>query len=230
MRVLVVEDDEKTARFLIRGLTESGHIADHARSGDLGLAMAQEGLYDVAVVDRKLPQLDGIELVCELRRLGMDLPVLMLSGVATAKDRVEGLRSGCDDYLGKPYAFAEVLARLQALLRRRDRTAGADVLSVGDLVLDVKKRRASRRGTSIDLQNREFLMLRTLMEHADEVVTRSMLLEAAWDYDFEPRGNIVDMHIHRLRQKLEAGFDSAILHTVPGAGYLIGHMPVGEVD
>ena len=225
MRILVVEDDKKTARVLTRGLNEGGHVADHAAGGELGLTLAMEGMYDVAIIDRILPGLDGLAVVAELRRLKINLPVLMLSGIATAKDRIEGLRSGCDDYLGKPYAFSEILARVQALQRRNDRTAGADILSVGDLTLDVKKRQAARAGSPIDLQNREFLLLRTLMQHANAVVTRSMLLEAAWDYDFEPKGNIVDMHIHRLRKKLNSGFEESILHTIAGAGYLIGRMP-----
>lgn len=225
MRILIVEDDKRTARFLTRGLNESGHVADHAAGGELGLTLAMEGIYDVAIIDRILPGLDGLAVVAELRRLKINLPVLMLSGIATAKDRIEGLRSGCDDYLGKPYAFSEILARVQALQRRNDRTAGADMLSVGDLTLDVKKRQAARAGSPIDLQNREFLLLRTLMQHANAVVTRSMLLEAAWDYDFEPKGNIVDMHIHRLRKKLNSGFEESILHTIAGAGYLIGRMP-----
>ena len=225
MRILIVEDDKKTARFLTRGLNECGHVADHAAGGELGLTLAMEGIYDVAIIDRILPGLDGLAVVAELRRLKINLPVLMLSGIATAKDRIEGLRSGCDDYLGKPYAFSEILARVQALQRRNDRTAGADILSVGDLTLDVKKRQAARAGSPIDLQNREFLLLRTLMQHANAVVTRSMLLEAAWDYDFEPKGNIVDMHIHRLRKKLNSGFEESILHTIAGAGYLIGRMP-----
>ncbi|SDP69464.1 two component transcriptional regulator, winged helix family [Phyllobacterium sp. OV277] len=225
MRILVIEDDEKTARFLVRGLNESGHVADHANGGELGLTLALEGIYDVAIIDRVLPGLDGLAVVAELRRLKINLPILMLSGIASAKDRIEGLRSGCDDYLGKPYAFSEILARVQALQRRHDRTAGADILSVGNLTLDVKKRQAARDGSPIDLQNREFLILRTLMQHANEVVTRSMLLEAAWDYDFEPKGNIVDMHIHRLRKKLNSGFNDPILHTVPGAGYLMGKPP-----
>jgi two-component system OmpR family response regulator len=146
----------------------------------------------------------------------------MLSAIGSAADRVAGLRAGCDDYLAKPYAFAEVLARVEALVRRADRARSATVLRVGDLELDTQARTASRAGRDIRLQHREYLLLEYLMRHAGEVVTRSMLLEAAWDYDFEPRGNIIDMHMHRLRRKIEYGFDRQLIHTIPGAGYMLG--------
>jgi two-component system OmpR family response regulator len=221
MRLLIVEDDDRSGRYLVRGLSESGHVVDRAREGDTGLAMALEGIYDVLIVDRRLPGLDGIALVQRLRAEGMATPVLMLSAVATATDRVAGLRAGCDDYLAKPYAFAEVLARVEGLGRRADKARAQTVLRVADLALDTEARRASRAGQAIDLQHREYLLLEHLMRRAGQVVTRSMLLEAAWDYEFEPRGNIVDMHMHRLRRKIDQGFERQLIHTVSGAGYML---------
>jgi two-component system OmpR family response regulator len=222
MRLLIVEDDDRGGRYLVRGLSESGHIADRVADGETGLAIALEGIYDVLIVDRRLPGLDGITLVRQLRTNGVTTPVLMLSAIANAADRVAGLRAGCDDYLAKPYAFAEVLARVEGLARRADKTRGQPILCVSDLTLDTQARRASRAGHAIDLQHREYLLLEQLMRHAGQVVTRSMLLEAAWDYDFEPRGNIIDMHMHRLRRKIDHGFEFQLIHTIPGAGYMLG--------
>ena len=221
MRVLVAEDDERTASYLVRGLAESGHIADRAADGDTALAMALEGIYDALVLDRLLPGIDGVTVIRRLRAHDPHLPVLMLSAVASTGDRVEGIRAGCDDYLAKPYVFAELLARLEALARRADPSRGRAVLRVGDLELDTLGRTASRAGRPIQLQRREFLLLERLVRHAGEVVTRTMLLETAWDYEFEARGNIVDMHIHRLRQKIDHGFAYALIQTVPGTGYMI---------
>jgi two-component system OmpR family response regulator len=221
MRLLIVEDDDRAARYLVRGLSESGHVVDRAVDGELGLALASEGIYDALVIDRRLPLLDGVTLVRRLRERDTITPVLMLSAIGSAADRVEGMLAGCDDYLAKPYAFAEVLARLEALARRVDRARRLAVLRVGDLELDTQARTASRNGQEIRLQHRAFLLLEYLMRHAGQVVTRSMLLEAAWDYAFEPRGNIIDMHLHRLRQKVDQGFACPLIHTVPGAGYII---------
>jgi len=221
LRVLVAEDDERTAEYLAKGLTESGHIVDRVADGEAALAMALEGIYEALVLDRRLPGLDGLTVDRQLRQRNQRVPVLMLSGVATTADRVEGLRAGCDDYLAKPYSFSELLARLEALLRRTDRARGNAVLRVGDLELDTVSRTVSRGGQAIDLQRREFLLLEQLVRHAGQVVTRSMLLEAAWNYDFEPRGNIVDMHIHRLRHKVDEGFPDRLIHTMPGAGYML---------
>jgi two-component system OmpR family response regulator len=222
MRLLVVEDDDRSGGYLVRGLSESGHIVDRAADGDTGLALALEGIYDVLIVDRRLPGVDGVALVQQLREQGVTTPVLMLSAIANAADRVAGLRAGCDDYLPKPYAFAEVLARVEGLARRADKARGDAVLRVSDLTLDTQARRASRAGHAIDLQRREFLLLEYLMRHAGQVVTRSMLLETAWDYDFEPRGNIIDMHMHRLRRKIDQGFERPLMRTIPGAGYMLG--------
>jgi two-component system OmpR family response regulator len=221
MRLLIVEDDNRTARHLVRGLSESGHVVDLVLDGEQGLALASEGIYDALIVDRRLPVLDGLALVRRFREHDPDTPVLMLSAVASTADRVEGMRLGCDDYLAKPYVFAELLARLEALGRRANRARSAALLHVADLVVDRQARRASRDGRGINLQHREFLILEYLVQHAGEVVTRSMLLEAAWSYDFEPRGNIIDMHVHRLRQKIDHGFAIPLIHTVPGAGYMI---------
>jgi two-component system OmpR family response regulator len=221
LRLLVAEDDQRTADYLVRGLTESGHIVDRIADGEVALAMAIEGIYDALILDRKLPGIDGVTLVRHLRRRDRRTPVLMLSGVATTADRVEGLQAGCDDYLPKPYSFSELLARLEALGRRSDRSRRRAVLRVGDLELDSELRTVSRAGRLIDLQRREYLLLELLLRHAGEVVTRSMLLEAAWTYDFEARGHIVDMHIHRLRQKIDEGFDCRLIHTVTGAGYTL---------
>ncbi|MDB5402518.1 MAG: two-component system, OmpR family, response regulator [Acetobacteraceae bacterium] len=221
MRLLVVEDDDRAAAYLARGLTESGHIVDRAGDGELGLALALEGIYDALIVDRRLPALDGLTLIRRLRERDTITPILVLSAIGDMADRVEGMRAGSDDYLAKPYAFAELLARLEALARRADRARGSSVLRVGDLEVDIRSRRASRGGKEIPLQHRELLLLVHLMRHAGQVVTRSMLLETAWNYDFEPRGNIIDMHVHRLRQKVDHGFGYALIHTVPGAGYMI---------
>jgi two-component system OmpR family response regulator len=221
MRLLLVEDDDRTAAYLVRGLAESGHVVDRAADGETGLALALEGIYTALIVDRRLPVLDGIALVRRLRTAGHETPVLMLSAIAGMRDRVDGMRAGCDDYLAKPYAFAELLARLEALVRRADRARRHAVLVVGDLELDPAGRRAVRAGQEIRLQHRECLLLELLMRHAGHVVTRSMLLETAWDYDFDPRGNIIDMHIHRLRQKIDHGHADKLIQTVRGAGYTI---------
>jgi len=221
MRILIVEDDARGAQFIARGLTESGHVVDTAGDGALGLALAREGIYDVIVTDRKLPGLDGIELVRRLREHDRATPVLMLSAIASLGDRVAGIHAGCDDYLAKPYAFSELLARVEALARRADRSRLQDELRVADLSLDRRTRRASRGGRDLQLQHREYLLLECLMRHAGQVVTRSMLLEAAWDYQFEPRGNVIDMHMHRLRGKVDRDFAQPLIHTVVGAGYMV---------
>jgi two-component system OmpR family response regulator len=228
LRVLVAEDDERTAEYLVKGLTESGHTVDRAADGALALAMALEGVYEALVVDRKLPGLDGLSLVRRLRQRDQRTPVLMLSGAATSADRVEGLRAGCDDYLTKPYSFAELSARLDALGRRTDRSRRQTTLRVGELELDPVARSVSRDGRSIELRRREFLMLEHLMRHAGQVVTRSMLLETAWAYDAEPRGNAVDMHIYRLRAKIDKGSPRPLIHTVAGAGYIIREPQSGD--
>lgn len=220
MRLLIIEDDARAADYLLRGLRESGHVVDSVGDGRTGLAMASEGLYDVVVLDRRLPDLDGIKLIAQLRLHDSRTAVLMVSALGTAADRVEGIRAGCDDYLVKPYAFAEIVARIQALGRRADASRRQDVLELADLLMDTRRRTALRGGRDLQLQYREFLLLEMLMRRPGQVVTRSMLLEAAWDYEFEPRGNIIDMHMHRLRRKVDTGA-IALIHTVAGAGYCL---------
>lgn len=221
MRILVIEDDAPTAAYLVRGLSESGHVVDAAEDGNSGLSMALEGIYDALIVDRRLPGLDGLALVRSLRERGMHTPILMLSALASTAHRVEGLRAGCDDYLPKPYAFVEVLARLDALLRTADQPAKtSQLVKAGGLVLDCATRVVSLQGRKVVLQHRESLILAKLMRHAGEVMTRDMLLESAWDYAFDPNDNVIDKHIYRLRRKLDEVTASAMIRTVAGAGYL----------
>ena len=221
MRILVIEDDARTGAHLRRGLTESGHVVDCASDGENGLALARDGIYDALIVDRRLPGLDGLALVERLRSEAIATPVLMLSGVAGAVDRISGLRAGCDDYLPKPYALSEVLARLEAILRRADRARTDRMLVVGDLRLDTATREVTRAGRPIQLQRRECMILEMLMRRPGQIVTRLMVIEAVWPSDFDPRGNIVDMHIHRLRRKIEPPGLPALIRTVPGDGYQI---------
>ncbi|MBB3386640.1 MULTISPECIES: response regulator transcription factor [unclassified Rhizobium] len=221
MRLLVVEDDDRSAAYLKRGLSEAGHVVDVATDGELGLALAMELIYDGLVVDRLLPKLDGVELVRRLREMKVNVPVIMVSALASSMDRVEGLRAGCDDYLAKPFFFSELLARIEAITKHFIAEGHESTLVVGELSLDIRRRIARRKERVIDLQFREFLLLQTLMRNAGSVVTRTMLMEAAWDYAFDPRGNIVDMHVHRLRKKIDMGAMTSMITTVPGAGYLI---------
>jgi two-component system, OmpR family, response regulator len=225
MRILLVEDDTRASHFLARGLIESGLIVDTVADGATGLAYAREGIYDVIVTDRLLPALDGVALVQQLRAGGDTTPVLMLSAIGGLNERVEGIRAGCDDYLMKPYAFVEVMARIEALARRADRSRMSERLECADLVLDTRARSATRSDRDLRLQHREFLLLECLARREGQVVTRSMLLEAAWNYDFEPRGNIIDMHMHRLRAKVDRDFPVALIHTVVGAGYVLNPAP-----
>ncbi|MGF6439486.1 response regulator transcription factor [Paraburkholderia youngii] len=225
MRILLIEDDLRTSQFLLRGLTETGHVIDCVDDGATGLAYAREPIYDVIVTDRRLPVMDGLALVRQLRAAGNATPVLMLSAAGELGERVEGIRAGCDDYLAKPYAFSELLARVEALGRRADRQRMDALLHCEDLMLDRRSRTGMRAGRDLRLQHREFLLLECLMRHEGQVVTRSMLLEAAWNYDFEPRGNIVDMHIHRLRRKVDRDFATPLIHTVIGAGYMLSAVP-----
>jgi len=220
MRVLIIEDDTETAAYLKKGLSEAGHVADHAADGAHGLAMAGDGNYDALIVDRMLPELDGLSVIQSLRDARVQTPVLILSALGQVSDRVRGLKAGGDDYLVKPFAFSELLARLEALVRRG---GSADPvvtrLTVGDLEMDLLARVVSRDGKPIDLQPREFRLLEYLMRHAGHVVTRTMLLESVWDYHFDPQTNVIDVHVSRLRAKIDKGFAAPLLHTVRGAGY-----------
>lgn len=220
MRLLVIEDDSETAAFLCRGLERSGHVPEHLSEGDTALARVQEGEYDALIVDRMLPGLDGLSLVMELRRKGWDTPVLFLTALGDVDDRVKGLRAGGDDYLTKPYALAELLARLEAVVRRR--SGGHEtLLRIADLELDRLARTVQRGGRRIPLKPREFRLLEYFMLHAGQVVTRSMLLEDVWGYHFDPQTNVVDVHVSRLRGKIDREFDVPLLHTVRGAGYCL---------
>ena len=221
MRMLVVEDDIEAQRYLVNGLRESGHVVDDAADGETGLTLALSRPYDMAVIDRMLPKMDGLRLVQELREHGNGMPVLFLSALSEVDDRVKGLKAGGDDYLTKPYAFVELLARIDALMRRRQPSAVKTRLQVGDLELDLLTRQAKRSGVNIELQPREFRLLEYLMRHAGQVVTRTMLLESVWEYHFDPQTNVIDVHISRLRAKIDKGFDPPLLQTVRGAGYII---------
>jgi len=221
MRILVVEDDLEAQRYLVQGLKESGHVVDDAADGELGLSLALSRPYDVAIVDRMLPKMDGLGVVAEMREHGNVTPVLFLSALSEVDDRVKGLKAGGDDYLSKPYAFVELLARIDALMRRRSPVAVKTRLQVGDLDLDLLTRAAKRGEQDIDLQPREFRLLEYLMRHAGQVVTRTMLLESVWEYHFDPQTNVIDVHISRLRAKIDKGFDTPLLHTIRGAGYMI---------
>ncbi len=221
MRLLVIEDDREAAGYMLKGLSQSGHLADHADDGEGGLHMARTGNYDVLVVDRMLPGLDGLSLVERLRADGNQTPVLFLSALGEVDDRVKGLKAGGDDYLVKPYAFAEFLARIEALVRRRNPAQTETRLRLGDLDMDVLARRVRRGGSEIALQPREFTLLEYLLRHAGQIVTRTMLLENVWDYHFDPQTNVIDVHISRLRAKIDKGFGATLLHTVRGAGYCL---------
>lgn len=219
MRVLIVEDDAEAGAAMVRGLTEAGMECVHAPDGAAGLAAAQAGDYDVYVVDRMMPRMDGLAMVEALRREGDATPVLFLSALGEIEDRVTGLKAGGDDYLVKPYAFAELIARVEALARRRETGSVATVLKVGELEMNLIARTVHRSGTEIDLQPREFQLLEFLMRHAGQSVTRTMLLEKVWEYHFDPQTNVIDVHISRLRSKIDKGFDRPMLQTVRGAGY-----------
>ncbi|MEZ5452336.1 MAG: response regulator transcription factor [Thiothrix sp.] len=221
MNILIVEDDQQTASFIQKGLIESGYVVDHAADGETGLNLALGGSYDALIVDRMLPRRDGLTIIQTLRLQGMQTPVLILSALGDVDSRVEGLRAGGDDYLVKPYAFSELLARLQALLRRAQPTQEQTTLKVRDLEMDLLKRRVTRNGVNIPLQPREFNLLEYLMRHAGQVVTRTMLLEKVWDYHFDPQTNVIDVHVSRLRSKIDKDFDTPLLHTIRGAGYLL---------
>ncbi|HUK60791.1 MAG TPA: response regulator transcription factor [Stellaceae bacterium] len=219
MKVLVIEDDREAAAYVVKGLGESGYVVDHAAEGREGLFMATDGSYDALVVDRMLPGLDGLALITALRAADVRTPALILSALGAVDDRVKGLRAGGDDYLVKPFAFAELLARLEALLRRSGGPNVTTRLSVGDLEMDLLARRVRRGGREIELLPREFRLLEFMMRRAGQVVTRTMLLENVWDYHFDPQTNVIDVHVSRLRQKIDKGFEHALLHTVRGAGY-----------
>jgi two-component system OmpR family response regulator len=221
MRILVIEDDREAATWLLKGLAESGHVADHAADGEQGLALAREKVHDVLIVDRMLPKMDGLTIIKTLRIEGVTAPVLILSALGDVDERVKGLRAGGDDYLAKPYAFSELLARIEGLSRRRNQGPQQTKLKAADLEMDLLARTVTRSGRPILLQPREFKLLEYLMRNAGHVVTRTMLLENVWDYHFDPQTNVIDVHVSRLRAKIDKGFDEPILQTVRGAGYML---------
>ena len=221
MRVLVVEDDKKIASFVVNGLKQSGFAVDHCANGEDGLEMARSVPYDAVVVDIMLPKLDGLTLVQTLRGENKNVPVLILSAKATVDDRVRGLQAGGDDYLVKPFAFSELLARVQALIRRATHTAEPTKLNVADLTMDLISREVIRGTTSLELHPREFALLEFLMRHTGRVVTKTMLLEHVWDYSFDPQTNVVDVLVHRVRSKVDKDFPTKLIHTIRGVGYVL---------
>jgi two-component system OmpR family response regulator len=220
MRLLIIEDDRDAADYLVKAFREVGHVAEHAADGEEGLTLAADGGYDVLIVDRMLPKRDGLSVIGMLRDKGVGTPALILSALGQVDDRVKGLRAGGDDYLVKPYSFAELLARVEVLERRRGGREET-VYRVADLALDRLSHRVTRGDDEILLQPREFRLLEYLMKHAGQVVTRTMLLENVWDYHFDPQTNVIDVHISRLRSKIDKGFTPPLLHTIRGAGYMI---------
>jgi two-component system, OmpR family, response regulator len=225
MHILLIEDDGDAAAYLGKGLVESGYSVDHATNGDDGLHMALTSSYDVLVVDRMLPGRDGLSVISMLRAGGDSTPALVLSALGEVDDRVAGLKAGGDDYVVKPYAFSELLARLEALVRRANPQVEQARLEVNDLVLDLKTHQVTRSGKRIHLQPREYRLLEFLLRHQGQVVTRTMLLEQVWDYNFDPQTNVIDVHISRLRNKIDKDFDRPLLHTVRGAGYKLSENP-----
>lgn len=225
-KILVIEDDASTASFIANGLTEAGFVVDRADNGRDGLFLATDSGYDCIVLDRMLPGLDGMGVLGALRGAGVATPVIILSALGSPEDRIKGLTEGSDDYLTKPFAFAELLARIRLLLRRASSVPQAQtVLSCADLEMDLIAHRVSRGGRPIDLQPREFRLLEFLLRHVDQVVTRTMMLEGVWDYHFDPGTNVVDVHVSRLRKKLDEGATRPLLHTVRGAGYRLSATP-----
>lgn len=222
MKILVIEDDKDVAAYLVNGLKENDHVVDHSADGKEGLLLAASEKYDVMVIDRMLPSMDGLSIIKTIRATGNQTPVLILSALGDVDDRVEGLRGGGDDYLTKPFSYTELLARLEVLVRRGS-TGSEKIthLSVADLEMDLLARTVRRGSEKIDLQPREFRLLEYLMKHAGQVVTRTMLLEQVWDYHFDPQTNVIDVHISRLRSKIDKDFPKQLLQTVRGAGYIL---------
>ncbi len=222
MKVLLVEDNERVSSFVRKGLTEAGYTIDHADNGRDGMFLATGESYDAIVMDRMLPgDIDGLGIIAALRKTGSRTPILILSALSDVDERIRGLQSGGDDYLVKPFAFGELLARLDALVRRANGGNSVTTLSVGDLTMDLLSRKVTRSGKTVTLQPREFKLLEYLMRHADQVVTRTMLLESVWDYHFDPQTNVVDVHVSKLRQKIDAGAERPLLRTIRNAGYML---------
>jgi two-component system OmpR family response regulator len=221
MRALLIEDDKTIAEFVVRGLREAGFAVDHEADGEAGLEAALQQSYDVAIVDLMLPRRDGLSVIDALRKRGKTTPVLILSAKRSVDDRVKGLQAGGDDYLTKPFAFSELQARVQALVRRATRSPEPTTLTVEDLVLDLLSRRVARAGMTLDLRPREFALLEYLMRNAGKVVSKTMILSHVWDYQFDPQTNIVDVLVSRLREKIDRPFERKLLNTVRGVGYVL---------
>jgi two-component system OmpR family response regulator len=221
MHILLIEDDTEAAKFLVKGLKESGYSVDHAADGREGLFRATEGQFDLVITDRMLPHIDGLAIIQLMRQKGIVTPVLVLSALGSVDDRIRGLKAGGDDYLTKPFAFAELLARIEALSRRHAATPNSTKLKVADLEFDLLARRIRREGREIELTAREQKLLEFLMRRAGQVVTRTMLLEGVWDLHFDPQSNLIDVHISRLRQAIDRGSDRPLIHTVRGSGYML---------
>jgi two-component system OmpR family response regulator len=221
MRLLIIEDDRDAADYLVKAFREVGHVPDWSADGEDGLALALDGAYDVLIVDRMLPKRDGLSVISALRAKKVNTPVLILSALGQVDDRVKGLRAGGDDYLPKPYSFAELLARIEVLARRRGGRGEETSYRVGDLELDRLSHSVKRGATEIDLQPREFRLLELLLRNQDQVVTRTMMLEEVWDYHFDPGTNVIDVHMSRLRRKIDEGAETPLLHTVRGVGYML---------
>ena len=222
MHILLIEDDNDAASYVIKGLKESGHVVDRASDGEEGLYMALDSNFDVLVVDRMLPKLDGLSLIEKVRKEKPDIPILILSALGEVDERVKGLKYGADDYLAKPFSFSELLARLEALSRRNQPESSSSLLELGDLKLDLLSRKVEREGQFIDLQPREYKLLEFLLRRPNQVVTRTMLLEGVWEYHFDPQTNVIDVHISRLRSKIDKPFKGKqMLYTERGAGYAL---------
>ena len=221
MRILLVEDDLKIASFILKGLKEAGFASDHTTDGEEGLYLALTEPYDTAIIDIMLPKLDGLTLIEELRHKRINTPVIILSAKRSIDDRVKGLQKGGDDYLTKPFSFSELLARVQALIRRASREPEPTVLSLGDLSMDLLTREVIRTGTRIELQPREFALLEYLMRNVGRVISKTMILEHVWDYNFDPQTNVVDVLVCRLRNKVDRDFDVKMIHTIRGVGYVL---------
>ena len=221
MRILIIEDDKRVAGFVAKGLRQEGYAVDHADNGEDGLHLALTEPYDAAIVDIMLPKLDGLTLIERLRGQKVTMPVLILSARGSVDDRVKGLHAGGDDYLTKPFAFSELLARIQALIRRANAIPEPMQLKVGDLEMDLVKHKVTRHGVEIDLQAKEFALLEYLMRNAGRIVSKTMIMEHVWDYNFDPQINVVEARICRLRDKIERPFEKKLIHTIRGAGYIL---------
>tara|TARA_B100000029_G_C17500679_1_gene932535 strand:- start:55 stop:729 length:675 start_codon:yes stop_codon:yes gene_type:complete len=222
MRILLIEDDRDVSNYIEKGMKEHGYVLDKSTSGKQGLFLATTEKYDILVVDRMLPELDGITIIKTIRGAGNNTPIIILSALAEVDDKVKGLRAGGDDYLVKPFSFSELLARVEVLVNRKiNRSEREVVLTAGDLEINILSRKVKRKGKDIALQSREFKLLEYMLTHKNQVVTRTMLLEKVWDYHFDPQTNVIDVHISRLRNKINNGFDKSLITTVRGAGYII---------